>query len=88
MPDYDTRSEKWRAGEPLRIGRVTLLPIERVSMRAKSAAAHAWLTACKEPLALVVRDAQGIRAIEVTTALSIERLRDEIPELDDLITLW
>lgn len=72
------------ACEPIRIGSVTLLPIERVTLRTQATATHALLTASKQPVALVVRDSCGIRAIHFGAELSIEQMRAQIPELDDL----
>jgi uncharacterized spore protein YtfJ len=73
-----------RAGTPLRVGRVTLLPIERVVVLAGTGAGTAWFSASKEPVALVVRDEDGVHAIGLgAMAVSIEALRERIPGLDD-----
>jgi hypothetical protein len=45
-----------------------------------------WFSFEKEPYALVVRDANGTRAINVEeVAVSIEELRAKIPGFDDLL---
>jgi hypothetical protein len=42
-----------------------------------------WFSIAKEPYALIVRDAGGIRAVSVdATALSLEALREKIRGLD------
>ena len=87
MPEDTVHKETLRAGEPLQIGKLTLLPIERVATQTGGGAAHAWLSASKEPVALVVRDAKGVCTIGISTALSIEQARAQVPGLDHLIGL-
>jgi hypothetical protein len=83
MPEQNRCTEILRAGVPLAVGGVTLLPIERVIMHSDHGHIGAWFSAAKEPYALVVRDADGIRAFDANaTRVSIEQLRDTIPELD------
>jgi hypothetical protein len=83
MPERATRTETVRAGTPLRVGSVTLLPVERVVVRSDVGALGAWFTAAREPYALIVRDAGGIRALDAGgAAVSLETLRDAIPGLD------
>ena len=65
---------------------MTLLPIERVAVHSGTGALGAWFTAAKEPYALVVRDADGIRALDIgATAVSLEALREGIPGLDAVL---
>jgi hypothetical protein len=86
MPERTRHTETVRAGAPLRVGAVTLLPIERVVVHAHVGALGAWFTAAKEPHALIVRDAGGIRALAVgATAVSLDALREEIPGLDAVL---
>jgi len=86
MPERTSHTETVRAGTPLRVGSVTLLPIERVVVHSDIGALGAWFTAVKEPYALVVRDAGGIRALDVgATAVSLEALREGIPGLDAML---
>ena len=87
MPAPDARIETVTAGTPLRIGRVILLPIERLVVRSGSFTTHAWLSVSKEPYALVVRDSDEIRAVAIGATVSLEELRKKIPGLDDLLTL-
>ena len=86
MPERASHTERVRAGTPLRVGSVTLLPIERVVVHSAVGALGAWFTAAQEPYALVVRDAGGIRTLDIgATAVSLEALRAEIPGLDAVL---
>ena len=86
MPERTSHTETLRAGTPLRVGSVTLLPIERVLVHSDQGAFGAWFTAAKEPYALVVRDAGGIRALDIgATPVSLEALREGIPGLDAVL---
>lgn len=87
MPEPDAHTETVRAGTPLRIGHVTLLPVERLVMYVDRVTTHAWFAVSKVPYALVVRDSDGIRAVAIGAAVSLEELRAKIPRLDDLLTL-
>jgi hypothetical protein len=86
MPEPKVASEVLRAGTPVTVGSVTLLPIERVVTHTSQGSTSVWFSVSKDPVALVVRDAYGIRAIETDTAgVSLEHLRAEIPELDAVL---
>jgi len=86
MPERAGRTETLRAGRPLRVGRVTLLPIERVVLRWQVGALGACLGAAKEPYALVVRDDGGIRAVDAGAAeVSLGVLRERVPGLDAVL---
>ncbi len=86
MPEQHTRTETLRAATPVRVGSVTLLPIERVVMHAYLGAAHVRLSVAKEPYAIVIRDAAGTRAVDIGAAtISLQQLRDQIPGLDSLL---
>lgn len=86
MPERDTRTEILRAGTPFAVGAVTLLPIERVVTHAQQGKTGAWFSLVREPCALVVRDAGGIRALDTAAAaVSVAQLREKIPELDVLL---
>jgi hypothetical protein len=77
--------EALRAGAPLSVGAVTLLPIERVVRFDGSGNRRTWFSIAKEPFALVVRDAQGMQAIDIDSgcgAVSLERLREMVADLD------
>ena len=86
MPERITHNETVRAGTPITVGSVTLLPIERVVVHSEQNNMRAWFSATKDPYALVVRDAGGIRAVDTdATAVPLEELRKKIPELDGLL---
>jgi len=86
MPEDARYSEAMRAGTPLAIGSVTLLPIERVVLRAEQSAGLAWFTALKEPHALIVRDTRGLRAVDTRAApVSLDALRAMVPGLDGVL---
>lgn len=83
MPEMSRFDEALRAGAPLAVGPITLLPIERVVLSAGRSAGLAWITALKEPHALIVRDARGLHAFDAGAApVSLDALREKIPELD------
>ena len=80
--------ESLRCGVPVRHGAVTLLPIERVVLHACPNDGRMWFSAIKYPYALLVRDADGIWAIDIDAALvTIERLRQNVPELDSVLAV-
>ena len=82
MPERTTHTEAVCVGTPVMVGSVTLLPIERVVLHSNLAGGHAWFSAAKEPYALVVRDAGGVRAIDTdAAAVSLEALREKVPGL-------
>jgi uncharacterized spore protein YtfJ len=86
MPERASHTETVRAGTPLRVGSVTLLPIERVVVHSDMGALGAWFAAAKEPYALVVRDSGGIRVLDIgATTVSLEALREGIPGLDSVL---
>ncbi len=88
MPDRASRIDMLRAATPVRIGPVSLLPIERVMLDAGrcAPAPMAWVSAALEPYAVIVRDALGIRVIDVGAgAVSLEQLRERIPGLDAML---
>ena len=86
MPERATHTDVLRAGRPLRVGPVTLLPIERVVVRAGTGASSAWFSAGKEPYAVVLRDEGGVRAVAVgPVEVSLDELRATVPGLDDAL---
>lgn len=87
MPERTSRTETVRPGRPIRVGSVVLLPIERVVLHADRGARRLWVSAAKEPAAIVVRDAGGTWAVGAgANAISLDELRERIPELDALMT--
>jgi len=86
MPERGGRTETLHAGRPLVVGAVTLLPIERVVVRSVPGGTHLWFSATKEPYALVVRDADGVRAVGIgAAAVPLEELRERIPGLEAML---
>lgn len=70
------------------IDAVSLIPIVRQKLRSHTFTTQTWIAASKEPVALIVRDRNGIRIVQFEAALSIKQLRAQIPELDDLIAQY
>jgi hypothetical protein len=86
MFERTSHSDAMRAGVPVTHGPVTVLPIERVVLRANSGNARIWFSAAKEPCALIVRDGGGIRLIAThAVAVSLDELRRRVPGLDALL---
>ncbi len=86
MAERSTRTRSVRVGTPLELGSVTLLPIEHIVTQADQCTERAWRLIRKEPYALVVRDAAGVRAVGTdAVALSLDRLREEVPDLDAVL---
>ena len=71
-----------RVGARVSVGPVALLAIERVVVEADHGAAGAWLAATKAPLAVIIRDAGGVRAVGIDSAVTLQALRARVPGLD------
>jgi hypothetical protein len=88
MRERSTRTEALRAGTPVRLGAVVLLPVERVLLQSDRGDTHLWFSAAKEPHALIVCDAGGTRGIDMDAMpVSLEALRERVPALDSLLAL-
>ena len=86
MPERTGPIDRVRAAAPLRVGSLTLLAIERVVVHSGKGARGAWAFAAVEPYALIVRDAGGIRLVDIgAPAVSLEDLSERIPGLDALL---
>lgn len=86
MPENGRHEETFRAGAPVSVGAAILLPIERVVLSAELSAGLAWITALKEPVALILRDGSGIRALDIGAGpVSLDPLRDKVPGLDAVL---
>ena len=85
MCDRDACGGTLRAGTPVRVAGISLLPIEHIVIHSNSGATGAWFSIAKQPYALIVRDAGGIRTVDVDAAVSLQQLRDSIPGLDALL---
>lgn len=64
------------AGTPLRVGPCTVVAVERVWTFAHAAGEGAWAAGGREPVAVVVRDGSGTRALD---------LEGGVADLDDLL---
>lgn len=68
------------------IGSVVLLPIERVVLRSSRAQGGLWILADKQPVALIVRDAQGTQVVGVGgVAPTLEGLAMQVQGLEDAL---
>ena len=85
MSEKSTFTETLRAGTPVHVGGVTLIPIEHVVLRSEMGIVGAWFSVAKQPYALIVRDAAGIRTVDIDVAISLEELHERILELDALL---
>jgi len=70
MSEKSTFTETLRAGIPVHVGGVTLVPIEHVVLRSEMGIVGAWFSVAKQPYALIVRDATGIRTVDIDAAIS------------------
>ena len=76
-----------RAGAPITVAGITLIPIERVRIHSEKQSHAYWLNATKEAVAVVICEREGPRIIDVEAH---ERHIDEfikvVPELNSLLT--
>ena len=71
---------------PMHADDVTLLPVVRVCHRTDKNTSGYWLTANKEPLAIIVCDSNGVRALTMaSTEIAIDFLLQKIPGLDAIL---
>ena len=69
-------------GNPLVVGEVTLVPIERSLIHSNTGNIGCWLSGLKEPYAIIICDAIGIRAFDTEAAeIPVESLVQKIPDL-------
>ena len=74
--------DELRTGNIMVLGDVTLVPIERCFIQSDSGEMGWWLSGFKEPFAIIVCDAIGIRAFDTeATEISLESLIQKIPDL-------
>jgi len=75
-----------RAGQVLRVDETTLLPIERVVIRASRGNAGLRFTAWKEPFAIVVDNGRGLQVFDrAAQPVAVDTIRQHVPDLDDLL---
>jgi hypothetical protein len=86
MTAPNLHTETLEAAAPITVGAVTVLAIERVLRQVASGGAHPWCLFAKQPHALVVRDAAGLHVVGTDdAAVTLDRLRAEVPQLDALL---
>ena len=79
--------ETLQATKPVNIGDVTLVPIERSGFHSNTDDAGCWICAHKEIYAIVVCDANGIRALDTDSAeIELDTLIQQTPNLDSLLS--
>lgn len=72
-------------GTPVNLGDVSLMIIARLIIDADNAGTTCWLHAHKEPYAIVIRDASGLRALDMAgRRLPITELTDDVPGLESI----
>ena len=75
-----------QAGKPLVADKLTLVPIERFFIHAERGSTGYWLAAHKEPHAIIICDANGIRAVNLEAKeVSLVRLAQAVPDLDTIL---
>ena len=79
--------ETLRAGSPLSVGDVTIVPIERAGIRSDMGDAGYWISAFKEVVAVVVCDASGVRALDPDSQdIALDALIRETPNLGAILS--
>jgi uncharacterized spore protein YtfJ len=75
-----------RAGAPMNVAGMTLIPIERIRIDSLCSAHGHWIQAIKEPVAVVLCTKRGARAIAVDgREQSLQTLCDRVPRLAAII---
>lgn len=78
--------ETLRPANPLRVGDVMLVPIERIAVRSGMGDGGCWISAFKEAFAVVVRDANGVRALAMDSSeIPLDDLIREMPDLGAIL---
>jgi len=78
--------DELRAGNPMVACGVTLVPIERCSIQSDTGDMGCWLSGQKEPCAIIVCDATGVRALNMKGAeIPVEDLVQKITDLGALL---
>jgi len=78
--------DELRVGNPMVAGDVTLVPIERCFIQSDTGDMGCWLSGQKEPFAIIVCDATGVRAFNTkATEVSVKALIQKIPDLGALL---
>ncbi|MHC4844366.1 MAG: hypothetical protein ACYTEE_11235 [Planctomycetota bacterium] len=78
--------DELRAGKPMIAGKVTIVPIERNYIQSVSGEMGFWLYGFKEPFAIIIFDATGIRAYDTAAIeISVASLIQKIPNLSAIL---
>jgi hypothetical protein len=78
--------DELHAGKPMIMGAVTIVPIERCYMQSVPRDIGCWLYGLKEPFAIIIFDATGIRAYDkAAIEISVSSLIKKIPDLSAVL---
>lgn len=79
--------DELRAGTPVGTGNITLVPIEHYSIQSDRGDKGCWFSAHKEPVAIIICDGIGVRAVNVhANEISVDSLIDKIEGLDEVLS--
>lgn len=77
---------KLRTGTPVTVDGITLIPIERVRIRAEKQPNTYWFSITKEAVALVICDLEGPRAVDIDAhQRSVDQFITDIPGLASML---
>lgn len=78
-----------RAGAPITVAGITLIPIERVRIDSGALSRAWWLSAAKEAVAVVLCGPEGPRAVDVEgRGRPVDELLAEVPGLESLLARY
>jgi hypothetical protein len=76
-----------RAGAPITVAGMTLIPIARVRIHSEKQTSAYWLNATKEAVAVVICEREGSCILDVEAhERPIDEFMTEVPELESLLT--
>ena len=76
-----------RAGQPVTVGSVRLIPLEKLRIRCGSRDGALFTYASKEPVGLVICSGHDSRAVNIEgEPVPLETWLQEVPELQRLVT--
>jgi len=74
-----------RAGAPITLAGMILIPIERVKVNSEKQSFGYWLNATKEAVAIVICEPQGPRLMNISIEEhSLDNIFTELPELESI----
>jgi len=74
-----------RAGAPITLAGMILIPIERVQVNSEKQSFGYWLNATKEAVAIVICEPQGPRLMNISIEdHSLDKIFTELPELESI----